>query len=107
MRHLTLAAVIVLAGCATPDPVPAPTSPPEAAAPTGRITLDFEMTEVHLVLKEIARQAGANIVYRGSWNTHVSVTVQDAPWRDVLESVAKSCDLEVSWDENIARVTSD
>ena len=89
MRFLSLP-LLLLSGCAH-------RAPAETAGP-GRISLHLEMTEVHVALSEIARKSGANLVYQGSFSRLVSVTLHYAPWRDAVEAVARTCDLDVDWD---------
>jgi hypothetical protein len=96
-----LLALLVMAGCAHSASAPAnPATTPKL------VTAEFQMTEAHLVLAEIARQADASLVYHGSWETFVTVTLRGASWRDAVQAVADSCDLDVNWETpGIVRVT--
>ncbi len=64
----------------TPKPAP-------AAKPVGRVTLDFDNTDVTLILKAVAMQAGANIVTAPDLKGSVTVSLEKVTVEEALDLI--------------------
>jgi type II secretory pathway component HofQ len=105
MRLLVMATLLSMTACGGAGGARVEPGTPAAGAQLAAVDLALKEAPIHEALRALAVAARVNLVVDPEVTGTVSIDVRGAPWRDVLEAIARDHGLRVEQTGPVLRVT--